>query len=75
MRCSYCGTMISAVTLEHWDAGFIPSLTQWVKGPALPQLWPRWQLWLRSDPWDVHPQKRTDDLNRHFSKKYIQISV
>ena len=29
----------------------IPSLTQWVKDPALPQLWLRSQLQLGSDPW------------------------
>ena len=26
-------------------------MAQWVKDPALPQLWYRLQLWLRSDPW------------------------
>ena len=26
-------------------------MTQWVKDPALPQLWHRLQLWLRFDPW------------------------
>ena len=26
-------------------------LVQWVKDLALPQLWCRWQLWLRFDPW------------------------
>ena len=30
---------------------FSPWLAQWVKDPLLLQLCPRWQLWLRSDPW------------------------
>ena len=29
----------------------IPNRTQWVKDPALPQLWYRLQMWLGSDPW------------------------
>ena len=28
-----------------------PGPAQWVKDPALLQLWQRLQLWLRSDPW------------------------
>ena len=32
-------------------AGLIPSLVQWVKNLALPQLWHRSQLWLKFDPW------------------------
>ena len=37
--------------MGQWDAGSIPSLAQWVKDPALPQLWLRSQLWLGFDPW------------------------
>lgn len=33
---SHCGTMASAVSLEHW--GLILSPAQWVKDPTLPQL-------------------------------------
>ena len=29
---SHCGTMGSAVSLQHQKAGLIPSLAQWVKG-------------------------------------------
>ena len=36
---------------ECWDAGSIPSLAQRVKSLALPHLWLRWQLWLRSNSW------------------------
>ena len=35
--------------------GSIPSLAQWVKDLRLPQLQPRSQLWLRSDPWPGAP--------------------
>ena len=31
--------------------GSIPGLLQWIKNPALLQLWCRSQLWLRFDPW------------------------
>ena len=41
------------VYLECWDTSFIPSSAQWVKNMALPQLWHRSQLRLRSDPWLV----------------------
>ena len=29
----------------------VPTVVQWVKDPALLQLWHRWQLWLGFDPW------------------------
>ena len=41
----------SALSWEHWDTGSIPGPAQWVNDLALLQLWPRWQLWLGSDPW------------------------
>ena len=50
-RSSYCGTMETVVSWEHRDTGSIPDLAQWVKNPALPQLWLRLKLRLRSDPW------------------------
>ena len=31
--------------------GLIPGRAQWVRDPALPQLWLRAQVWLPSDPW------------------------
>ena len=36
---------------EHWDTGSTLGPVQWVKDLALPQLWLRSQLQLRSDPW------------------------
>ena len=32
---SCSGTMGLAVSLHHWEAGWIPSLAQWVKGPGV----------------------------------------
>ena len=43
-----CGTVGLAASWEHWDIDLIPGLVQWLKGPALPQLWLGLQLQLRS---------------------------
>ena len=37
---------IKNLTRFHEDTGLIPGLDQWVKNPALPQLWHRLQMWL-----------------------------
>ena len=52
---SYCGAKGLAASLEHWDAGSIPSLTRWVKDPTLLQLRTRLQLRLGYDPWPRSP--------------------
>lgn len=44
----HCGATGSAVSLEHWNAGSIPSLAQCVKDLALSELLCRLQLWLGS---------------------------
>ena len=41
----------SVTSWEHWDAGSIPGLAQWVKGLVQPQLQLKSQPWLGSDPW------------------------
>ena len=32
-------------------AGSIPDPVQWIKDPALLQMWCRWQMCLKFDPW------------------------
>ena len=48
---SCCGATGQAAALDRWDTDLISSPTQSVKDLALPQLWPRSQLCLGSDPW------------------------
>ena len=43
--------MGSVVSLERWDTGLIPGLTQWVEDLTLLHPQHRSQLWLVSDPW------------------------
>lgn len=51
MQSSHCGARGLIASWEQWDAGSIPSLSQWVKDLAPQQLWLRLQLQLVSDPW------------------------
>ena len=46
----------------------IPSLVQWVKDPALLQLWLRSQLWLRFDPTCFHMPWGSQKRNRERGK-------
>ena len=50
MGSSHCGTTELAASMEPWDTSSIPGPAQWVKDPALLQLWLRLGLWLGSDP-------------------------
>ena len=52
---SHCGTRGSVVSLEHWEVGAVAGLHSGLQDLALPQLWRRSQLWLRSDPWPGNP--------------------
>jgi len=49
-RRSCCGATGSVAFWEHWDAGSILSLGQWVKDPGFQQMRLSLQLWFGSDP-------------------------
>ena len=46
LRCKGMGGILGAL-----GRNFDPGPAQWVKDPALPQLWLRARLWLGSDTW------------------------
>ena len=70
-RVSHCGAM-DQWHLEHWDAGSIPSLAQWVKDMALLQL----QLRLHGQelyvPWGGQ-KRRKENINTYKNSNNINI--
>ena len=49
----------------------MPSLAQWVKDPAVPQLQHRLQLWLRSDTWPRNLAKKEKTSKQKKQEKKI----
>ena len=72
---SHHGTAGSVASWECWDTGSIPSPAQWIMHLALPQLWFRSQLQLRSDSWPRNSIFRGAAKKEKKKKKNVQLQV
>ena len=60
--------------LGHWlGMGLIPSLSQWVKDPALLKLWCSLQLQLRIDTWSAISKKKKKKKKK--KRRELQIVI
>ena len=66
-----------AASWEHWDAGSIPSLSQWVKDLVSLQLWLRSEPWPGSSIWwrvaKKEEEERKNLLLQFFSKRSYHV--